>query len=328
MDKIFSSATKKKIRSEGLYLLHINWILTTSKLPVEDISRKALAILDKSTAEYPESRSLALQQIRLLRTLPRSEQIARLPDIFARALKVHSESLAMWREYIIFLRIANREGAMSKEQVEKAFLDAIHITTSMLPDVTEERAEIGQIKQSVSAWFLDWMNEVEGITGVRRMYYSLMKKSLPELAFFMACINLEKNALDRDEDESRKAIVMLYDKAIHADDKNEGSLRNPTALKCSHDDPCALLANVERIYLLYRIDTYLSFLKYLNDTRQIEAANKVLWKASKVVADNDAFSQRYSDMLEGRWIEPPFEVLELDLDQDMEARDSSEALSS
>jgi hypothetical protein len=60
----------------------------------------------------------------------------------------------------------------------------------------------------------------------------------------------------------------------------------------------------------------LSFLKYLNDTKQIEAANKVLWKARKVVADYDAFSQRYNSMLEGRWTEPSFGVMKLDQDQD------------
>jgi hypothetical protein len=130
----------------------------------------------------------------------------------------------MWREYITFLRVAYREDAMSKEQVEEAFLDAIRITTSLLPDVTEERAEIGEIKQSVGAWFLDWTNEVDGIAGVRRTYQSLMKKSLPELAFFMACINLEKK--NGDEDESRTAIMMLYEKAIQANEKNEGLSRN------------------------------------------------------------------------------------------------------
>ncbi|KAF9962103.1 U3 snoRNP protein [Modicella reniformis] len=284
IDRIFSSATKKKIRSEGLYLLHINWILNTSSLPVENITKKALPIINKAIIEYPQSRALVLQQIRLLRTLSRAEQITRLPEIFVGALKTHPESFAIWREYIIFLRIAYREEDMSNEQVEEAFFDAIRITTSLLPGVTEERAEVGQIKQSVGAWFLDWMNEIEGITGVRRVYQSLMKKSLPELAFFMASINLEKKN-STDEAESRKAIAILYDKAIHADEKNE--------------------------------DTYLSFLKYLNETSQIEAANKVLWRASKAVADNDAFSQRYSDMLEGRWTEPSFGITELDLDLDM-----------
>ncbi|KAK3815275.1 MAG: U3 small nucleolar RNA-associated protein 6-domain-containing protein [Benniella sp.] len=282
IDKIFSTIAKKKIHSEGLYLLHINWILTTSSLSVENISKKTLAILDKATVEYPASRPLLLQQIRLLRTLPRSEQTTRLPDIFARALNAHSESIAIWREYIIYLRDAFRDGTMNKEQVEKAFMDSIRITTSLLPDVTEERAEIGLIKQSVGAWFLDWANEIEGIAGVRRVYLMLMKKSLPELGFFMACINLEKDSAD--EDEARTAIAMLYDKAISADDKNE--------------------------------DTYLSFLKYLNDTKQIETANKVLWKARKVVTDYDAFSQRYNSMLEGRWTEPSFGVMKLDQDQD------------
>ncbi|KAG0216542.1 U3 snoRNP protein [Mortierella sp. GBA30] len=285
IDRIFSSASKKKVHSEALYLHQINWILSTSELSVESISTKALGILDKAVGEHPTSTALILQQIRLLRTLSRQEQIARLPEIFARALKSHSESYEIWREYITFVRVAYREEDMNKEQVEEAFLEAIRITTTLLPDVTDERAEIGLIKQSVGSWFLDWMNEVEGIEGVRRVYQSLMKKSLPDLAFFMACINLEKkNSVD--ELESRKAIATLYDKAIHADEKNE--------------------------------DTYLSYLRYLQETGQIEAANKVMWRAGKAVADNDAFSQRYSEMLEGRWTEPSFGASELDLDMDVE----------
>ncbi|KAF9179363.1 U3 snoRNP protein [Haplosporangium sp. Z 11] len=286
IDRIFSSATKKKIHSEALYLLQINWILATSNLSVEAISKKALAIVDKAVVQHPESTALVLQQIRLLRTLTRSEQIARLPEIFARAQKSrHSESFEVWREYITFLRVAYREEDMSKEQVEEAFLEAIRITTTLLPDITEERAEIGLIKQNVSSWFLDWVNEVEGIEGVRRVYQSLMKKSLPDLAFFMACIKLEKrNSVDHPE--SKKMIAILYDKAICANEKNE--------------------------------DTFLSFLKYLNETGQIAEANKVLWKASKAVANNDDFSQRYSEMLEGRWVEPEFGNTELSLDMDVD----------
>ncbi|KAF9114901.1 U3 snoRNP protein [Mortierella sp. AM989] len=294
-DRIFTSANKKKIHSEALYLLNINWILSSSTLSVDDISKKALAILDTAVVEYPVSKALVLQQIRLLRMFPRSEQTARLPEIFARALKTHSESFDIWREYITFIRTAYREEDMTKEQVEEAFLEAVRITTTLLPDVTEERAEIGKIKQSVGAWFLDWTNETEGIEGVRRIYHSLMKTSLPELAFFMACINIEKsNSVD--QETSRKAINMLYDKAIHANEKNE--------------------------------DTYLSFLKYLNETGQIEMANKVLWRASKAVADNDAFSQLYNEMLDGKWIEPTFGVTELDLDTEMDSQDHDAALSS
>ncbi|KAI1319436.1 U3 snoRNP protein [Mortierella claussenii] len=285
IDRIFSTANRKKIHSEGLYLLQLNWILSTSSLSVESITNKALAILDKAVVEYPTSRALVLQQTRLLRTLSRSEQIARLPEIFARALKTHTESFEMWREYITFLRTAYREEDMTKEQVEEAFLEAVRITTSLLPDVTEERTEIRQIKQSIGAWFLDWVNDTEGIEGVRRVYQSLMKRSLPELAFFMACINLEKRH-SVDKEDSRKAIAMLYDKAIHADEKNE--------------------------------DTYLSFLKFLNETGQIESANRVLWRAGKVVADKDSFSQSYRDMLEGKWSEPSFGVTELDLDRDVD----------
>ncbi|KAF9283302.1 U3 snoRNP protein [Mortierella alpina] len=285
IDKIFSSSGKKNVYSEALYLLQINWLLSSSKLSVENLTNKALAILDKAVAQYPESTPLILQQIRLLQTLPRAEQIARLPEIFARAMKEHPESFDMWREYIAFLRTAYREEDMTKEQVEEAFLEAIRITTTLLPDVTEERAEIGLIKQSLSSWFLVWINEAEGIEGVRRVYQSLMKKSLPDLAFFMACINLEKKN-STDDSKSRKAIATLYDKAILADVKNE--------------------------------DTYLSFLKYLNETNQIEEANKVLWRASKAVADNDAFAQRHSEMLEGRWTEPSFGIIELDVDMDMD----------
>ncbi len=66
------------------------------------------------------------------------------------------------------------------------------------------------------------------------------------------------------------------------------------------------------------LDTYLSFLKHLNETGQIEEANKVLWRASKAVADNDAFAQRHSEMLEGRWTEPSFGIIELDVDMDVD----------
>ncbi|KAG0370910.1 U3 small nucleolar RNA-associated protein 6-domain-containing protein [Gamsiella multidivaricata] len=295
IDRIISSANKKKIHSERLYLLQINWILSTSTLSVETTSKNVLAILDKAVPQYPDSRTLVLQQIRLLRSLSQSEQMTSLPVIFAHALKTHSESFDIWREYISFIRTAYREGDMTQEQVEEAFLEAIHTTTALLPDVTEERAEIGHIKQGVGAWFLDWINETEGITGVRRVYQSLMKKSLPELTFFMTCVHLEKkNSVD--EVASKKAIAMLYEKAIHADEKNE--------------------------------DTYLSFLKYLNETGQIEEANKVLWRAGKAVADKDAFSQRYNEMLEGRWTEPSFGAAELDLDMGMDPQDPDEIMSS
>ncbi|KAF9916500.1 U3 snoRNP protein [Lobosporangium transversale] len=295
IDRIFSSADKKNIHSEDLCLLQINWILSSSTLSVENVNKKALTILDQAIAKYPASRALVLQQIRLLRTLSRSEQTARLPAIFAHALKTHTESLDIWREYISFIRTAYREDDMSKQQVEEAFLDAVRTTTALLPDVTEERAEVGQVKHSVSAWFLDWMNETEGIEGVRRVYQTLLKKSLPEPGFFMTCINLEKkNSIN--EEASRKAICMLYDKAIHADEKNE--------------------------------DIYLSFLKFLNETGQVEMANKVLWRAGKAAADSDAFSQRYREMLEGKWSEPSYLAAELDLDMEMDSQPNEEALSS
>ncbi|KAF9146480.1 U3 snoRNP protein [Mortierella sp. GBA39] len=288
IDRIFSTANKKKIHSEALYLLHVNWMLSSSTQSFDAISKKALAVLDKAVAEHPESTALTIQQIRLLRSFSRSEQIARLPEIFARALKAHTESFEVWREYATFLRTAYREEDMTKEQVEEAFLEAVRITTTLLPDVTEERADIGLIKQSVSSWFLDWMNETEGIEGVRRLYQSLMKRSLPDLGFFMACIQLEKeNSVD--QPGSRKAIAMLYEKAIHTNEKNE--------------------------------DIYLSFLKFLNETGQIEVANKVMWRAGKAVENSDAFSQRYSELLEGQWVEPSFGVTKLELDMDVDTED-------
>lgn len=209
------------MHSEKLYLLQIDWILANSPSTVDTVAKKALTILDRAVTEHPESRSLVIQQIRLLKNLSREEQVARLPEIFARALKSHSESFEIWREYVTFLRTAYREEDMTRDQVEEAFLDAVRITTTMLPDVTAERAEIGLIKQSVGGWFLEWMNEVEGIEGVRRMYRTLMAKSLPDLSFFMACIELEKkNGVNH---QARKNIAMLYDKAIHADEKREGN---------------------------------------------------------------------------------------------------------
>jgi len=290
IDKIFSSASKKQIHSEKLYLLQINWLLSNSTQEVEALSKKALAILDKAVVQHPESAPLLLQQIRLVRTLSPSEQAATLPKIFARALKDHSERFEAWREYITFLRMAYREEEMTKEQVEEAFLEAIRITTTLLPDVTAERAEISQIKQSVGAWFLEWVDNVEGIEGVRRVYRSLMKKSFPDLLIFMTCIRMEKQHAE-DAEDSSKEISLLYDKAIQVDEKNE--------------------------------DTYLSFLKYLNDTKQIEAANKVLWRANKAVADKDAFSQRYQGLLEGKWREPTFGAVELEADMNMDVDESA-----
>ncbi|KAG0343041.1 U3 snoRNP protein [Podila humilis] len=288
IDRIFTQASKKKVHSEKLYLRHIDWILAnanTTSTPVEEVAKKALTILDRAVTEHPESRSLIVQQIRLVKNLSREDQIARLPAIFARALKDHSESFEIWREYVSFLRTAYREEDMTKDQVEEALLEAVRITTTMLPDVTAERAEIGLIKQSVSGWFLQWMNEVEGIEGVRRMYRSLMVRSLPDVSFFMACIELErKNGISHKD--SRKSIASLYDKAIHTDEKRE--------------------------------DTYLSYLNYLTQTTQIEEANKVLWRASKVVEDNDAFSQRYREMLERGWVEPTMATSGLDMDTTME----------
>lgn len=200
---------------------------------MDAVAKKALTILDRAVIEHAESRSLVIQQIRLLKNLSREDQVARLPEIFARALKSHSESFEIWREYVTFLRTAYREEDMTRDQVEEAFLDAVRITTTMLPDVTAERAEIGLIKQSVGGWFLEWINEVEGIEGVRRMYRILMAKSLPDLSFFMACIELEKKNGVSHKD-SRKSIAMLYDKAIHADEKREGKYYGDgfTARRC------------------------------------------------------------------------------------------------
>ncbi|KAG0048132.1 U3 snoRNP protein [Gryganskiella cystojenkinii] len=293
IDRIFSTATKKGIHSEKLYLLQINWLLSTSKLEVEALSKKALSILDKAVAQHPKSTPLVLQQVRLVRTLSPSEQVATLPRIFTRALKDHSESFSVWREYVTFLRTAHKEDTMTTKQVEEAFLEAVRITTTLLPDVTDERAEVGQIKVCVSSWFLDWVDGVEGLEGVRRVYQSLMKKSLPDLAFFMACIRLEKlHADEEDEEESAKAISILFDKALQTDEKNE--------------------------------DTYLSYLRYLNETKQIAAANKVLWRANRSVTDKDAFAQRYSEVLDGTWKEPSFGIVDLDIDMDMEVDNESE----
>ncbi|KAF9419542.1 U3 snoRNP protein [Entomortierella beljakovae] len=291
IDKIFTTTNKKKIHSETLYLLQIDWLLTTSTLTVEEVSRKALSILDKAVIEYPTSKSLLLQQIRLLRTLSRLEQTARLPEIFARALKTHAECFEVWREYITFIRTAYREEDMTKEQVEEAFLESIRITTTLLPDVTDERADIGLIKRSVGAWFLDWTNETDGIEGVRRLYQSLQKRSLPEVHFYMKCIKIEKNN-SMGGDATRNAIVKLYEKAIQINEKNE--------------------------------DTYLSFLKYLNETGQMEMVNNVLWRANKSVADKDAFSQTYSEMLEGTWTEPYVGVTALDMDTEMDSQEADE----
>lgn len=75
------------------------------------------------------------------------------------------------------------------------------------------------------------------------------------------------------------------------------------------------------------LDTYLSYLNYLNQTAQIEEANKVLWRASKAVEDNDAFSQRYREMLERGWVEPTLATSGLDMDVDMDV-DEEETMSS
>ena len=296
-------------------------MLSSSTQSFGAISKKALAVLDKAVAEHPESTALTIQQIRLLRSFSRSEQIARLPEIFARALKIHTESFEVWREYATFLRTAYREEDMTKEQVEEAFLEAVRITTTLLPDVTEERADIGLIKQSVSSWFLDWMNETEGIEGVRRLYQSLMKRSLPDLGFFMACIQLEKeNSVDHPG--SRKAIAMLYEKAIHTNEKNEGTHSLLRVLSfCSGYGRLRRICLLTPVFLFRFIDIYLSFLKFLNETGQIEAANKVMWRAGKAVENSDAFSQRYSELLEGQWVEPSFGVTKLELDMDVDTED-------
>lgn len=55
----------------------------------------------------------------------------------------------------------------------------------------------------------------------------------------------------------------------------------------------------------------------------------MLWRASKAVEDNDAFSQRYREMLERGWVEPTLATsgLDMDMDVDMEV-DEHEAMSS
>jgi hypothetical protein len=76
-----------------------------------------------------------------------------------------------------------------------------------------------------------------------------------------------------------------------------------------------------RLLFCHLTDTYLSFLKHLNETGQIEAANKVMWRAGKAVENSDTFSQRYSELLEGQWVEPSFGVTKLELDMDVDTED-------
>lgn len=56
----------------------------------------------------------------------------------------------------------------------------------------------------------------------------------------------------------------------------------------------------------------------------------MLWRASKAVEDNDAFSQRYREMMERGWVEPTLATsgLDMDMDVDMEADEEEEAMSS
>ncbi|KAF9164975.1 U3 snoRNP protein [Actinomortierella ambigua] len=284
IDRIFAQAAKRKIHSEKLYLLQVNWIMTSSDLPAEQVAKKALDVLAKAVQQHPESAELSVQQIRLCKTLDKAEQMSRLPAIFVGAVKTHKEIFNIWREYIAFLMAAYKDDDMTKEQVEDALTEAIRITTTLLPQVTVERMQVDLIKRNVARWYLEWIKDVEGLDGLRRVYRQMMLKSLPDATFFLSCIELEKKLAEESSDkkDSDKAILALYDKAIQSDPKNE--------------------------------DIHLSHLKYLNDTHQIEKANSAIWRASKAVADSDAFTQRYRDMLEGRWEEPKFEAMDLEVD--------------
>lgn len=62
----------------------------------------------------------------------------------------------------------------------------------------------------------------------------------------------------------------------------------------------------------------------MHEQGQIEEANKVLWRANKAIADKDAFSQLYSEMLEGKWTEPTSRVMPLDLDSEMNFQEEEE----
>ncbi|KAG0230058.1 U3 snoRNP protein [Actinomortierella wolfii] len=293
IDRIFTQAAKRKIHSERLYLLQVNWIMTSSDQSAEEVAKKALNVLSKAVQEHPESAELAVQQIRLCKTLDKAEQMSRLPAIFSKALEIHKEIFNIWREYIAFLMAAYKDDDMTKEQVEDALSEAIRITTTLLPQVTGERMQVDLIKRNVARWYLEWIKDVEGLDGLRRVYRQMMLKSLPDATFFLSCIELEKKLAKGNPDkDSDKAILALYDKAIQSDSKNE--------------------------------DIHLSHLKYLNDTHQIEKANNALWRATKCVTDSDAFTQRYREMLEGKWEEPKYEAMDLEVDYDGEQEEDEE----
>ncbi|KAG0226056.1 U3 snoRNP protein [Actinomortierella wolfii] len=293
IDRIFAQAAKRKIHSERLYLLQVNWIMTSSDQSAEEVAKKALNVLSKAVQEHPESAELVVQQIRLCKTLDKAEQMSRLPAIFSKALEIHKEIFNIWREYIAFLMAAYKDDDMTKEQVEDALSEAIRITTTLLPQVTGERMQVDLIKRNVARWYLEWIKDVEGLDGLRRVYRQMMLKSFPDATFFLSCIELEKKLAKGNPDkDSDKAILALYDKAIQSDSKNE--------------------------------DIHLSHLKYLNDTHQIEKANNALWRATKCVTDSDAFTQRYREMLEGKWEEPKYEAMDLEVDYDGEEEEDEE----
>ncbi|CAG8509378.1 159_t:CDS:10 [Ambispora leptoticha] len=270
LTKAYETTDTKNLTSNEMYF---DWAeFVSSHLNSHEL---ALETLEKGTHKYPNYAKLWIKRITI--TLESKDDTKNNPSsLFDEALKLNPVSQELWQMYLdwLFKRFNNGELVESKldDLLMASFFACLLASLCGSSSINNSQTELSSVQYVVAFRYLSWVKNQGGIKKARKIYESLISKTLPTRSFFEICINLERESLGSStQPNDIERISRLYDQAL-----------NVTESQQDDDD-------TEKLWLAY--------IEFLLVNKQFGKANNIYWRARKSVPNPESFEVEYRGLL-------------------------------
>ncbi|CAG8461335.1 10171_t:CDS:10 [Ambispora gerdemannii] len=271
LTKVYETTDTKNLTSNEMYF---DWAkFVSSQLDSHEL---ALEILEKGTHKYPNYAKLWIKRINITLELKDDTKKNNLSLLFDEALKLNPVSQELWKTYLdwLFKRFSN--GELVESKLDNLLMNSM-LTVSSLSgssSISNSSTELRTIQYVVASRYLAWAKDQGGIENARKIYESLISKTLPTRSFFEICINLEKENLEPStQSNDIERVNRLYDQSLSITEYQQNNNDNDDA------------------------ELWLAYIGFLLDNKQFSKANHIYWKAHKLVPNPESFEVEYRALL-------------------------------
>ncbi|RHZ83341.1 hypothetical protein Glove_97g100 [Diversispora epigaea] len=182
LSKTYARAFHINMASSQMLCEWIDWILAGNESEESKFEQIQETIL-KATELFPHSTDLWLRRINFSKNI----QDNPLEQVYELALNHNPTSQDLWNSYVTWILYKWEINEFKNKKMEAIFLNAVSKVASM--QLNEETANI---KDLIVIQYINWSHAIGGLEKTRQVYKDLLSKLIPSLAFYQACIIIEK----------------------------------------------------------------------------------------------------------------------------------------